>query len=259
MLGWSMNLFRVRGIQLSVHASFFLLLAYAAWEGWAGAGGLGSAWMLSGVLAMFVCVTLHEFGHIAAAAHFGIRTSRVLLLPIGGMAEMESIPRRPREEIIIALAGPAVNYALIGLLMIFVRFPADWDPGYFSLTFAELGRQLVLGNLVMGVFNLLPAFPMDGGRVLRALLAVKFSYLQATRIAAHAGKVVAIATAAYLILKWDNYLAAVLFAFIIYAGERELRAVERREREAAHWREMEARFSQPVPSTPPEDEPPSII
>jgi len=95
--------------------------------------------------------------------------------------------------------------------------------------------------------------------VLRALLAVKFSYLQATRIAAHAGKVVAIATAAYLILKWDNYLAAVLFAFIIYAGERELRAVERREREAAHWREMEARFSQPVPSTPPEDEPPSII
>ncbi|HEY8933301.1 MAG TPA: site-2 protease family protein [Rariglobus sp.] len=258
MLGWSMNLFRVRGIQLSVHASFFLLLAYAAWEGANGAGWLGAAWVLTGLLAMFACVTLHEFGHIAAAAFFGIRTSRVLLLPIGGMAEMESIPRRPRDEIIIALAGPAVNYAIIGLLMICVRFPADWDPDYSSLTFAELGRQLVLGNLIMGVFNLLPAFPMDGGRVLRALLAIKFPYLQATRIAAHTGKVVAIATAAYLVLKWDNYLAAVLFGFIIYAGQRELRAVERREREAAHWREIEARFFQPVPSTS-EDEPPHLI
>lgn len=255
-----MNLFRIRGIQLSVHASFFLLLAYAAWEGWAAAGWLGAAWMSAGLLAMFACVTLHEFGHIAAAAFFGIRTARVLLLPIGGMAEMESIPRRPREEIIIALAGPAVNYAIIGLLMIFVRFPENWDPGYFSLTVAELGRQLVLGNLVMGVFNLLPAFPMDGGRVLRAVLALKFSYLQATRIAAHAGKAVALATAAYLILKWNNYLAAVLFGFIIYAGQRELRAVERREREAAHWREIEARFFAPPSAPPPaEDGPPRII
>ena len=253
-----MNLFRVRGIQLSVHASFFLLLAYVAWEGWAAAGALGAAWSLAYMLALFACVTLHELGHATAANRFGVRVSRILLLPIGGMAEMDSIPRRSREEIIIALAGPAVNYLIIGLLMIFVRFPADWDPGYFALNFAELGRHLVLVNLVMGVFNLLPAFPMDGGRVFRALLALRISYLRATQIAVGVGKVLALVGAACLIYK-GQYLGGVLFAFIIYAGERELRSVERLEREAAHWREIEARFFRPVPATPPEDEPPRLI
>ena len=107
MLGWSMNLFRIRGIQLSVHASFALLLAYVGWEGWTAAGWHGAVWTLAYVLALFACVTLHELGHAVAARRFGVRVPRILLLPIGGMAEMDTIPRRPREEIIIALAGPA--------------------------------------------------------------------------------------------------------------------------------------------------------
>lgn len=257
MLGWSMNLFRIRGIQLSVHASFLLLLAYVAWEGWTAAAWRGAAWMLLGTIGMFVCVTLHEFGHIVAARYFGVRVSRILLLPIGGMAEMESIPRRPYQEVIIALAGPAVNYAIIVVLLIFVRFPNGWNLPYFELNATGLGRYLVLGNLIMGVFNLLPAFPMDGGRVFRALLATKTSYLHATQIAAGVGKVVALAGAAFLIYH-AHYLGGALFAFIIVAGEIELRAVVRAERSDAHWHSIKARF---FPSTrvPPSDEPPPRI
>lgn len=257
MLEWSMNLFRVRGIQLSMHASFPLLVAYAAWEGWNSAAWLGAAWTVAYVLALFVCVTLHELGHAAAARRFGVRVPRIMLLPIGGMAEMESIPRRPREEIIVALAGPAVNYALIAVLMVFVRFPAGWRPGYVELTTADFLRHLVVVNVVMGVFNLLPAFPMDGGRVFRALLATRLPYLRATRIAVGVGKVVALAGAGYLACN-RHFLGAALFAFIIFAGERELRAVERRELDAAHWRKTLARLMAP---RPPDDfgPPPRII
>jgi Zn-dependent protease len=256
MLGWSMNLFRIRGIQLSIHASFVFLLAYVAWQGWTEAAWTGAAWSVGCILALFVCVTLHELGHAVAARRFGVRVPRILLLPIGGMAEMDSMPRRPREEIIIALAGPAVNYAIIGVLMLFVRFPEGVNWLYIELTPEGFGRYLVVVNLIMGVFNLLPAFPMDGGRVFRALLAMRFSYLRATQVAVAVGKVVAIAGATYLIAT-ENYLGGVLFAFIIFAGERELRSVVRLEREAAHWREIQARFVRPEP--PPADVPPRII
>jgi len=256
MLGWSMNLFRIRGIQLSIHASFLPLLAYVAWGGWTTAAWFGAAWSVGCIIALFVCVTLHELGHAVAAQHFGVRVPRILLLPIGGMAEMESIPRRPREEIIIALAGPAVNYAILGVLLIFVRFPQGLDWGYIELSAEGFGRYLVLVNLIMGVFNLLPAFPMDGGRVFRALLAMRFSYLRATQVAASVGKVVAVAGATYLIYT-GNYLGGVLFAFIIFAGERELRSVVRHEREVAHWREIQARLIHS--GTPPADVPPRII
>ncbi len=257
MLRWSMNLFRIRGIQLSVHVSFFLLLAYVAWEGWTAAAWWGAAWSLSLILTLFACVTLHELGHAAAARRFGVRVPRILLLPIGGMAEMESIPRRPREEIIIALAGPAVNYVIVGLLMTVVRFPTNWDPRYVELTFAELGRHLVIVNLVMGVFNLIPAFPMDGGRVFRALLAMKLPYLRATQIAVGAGKVVALAGATYLVFN-GHYLGLLLFLFIIFAGETELRSVTRMEQAAEHWRTFQARSQAPIDLTPPDDTPPQM-
>ncbi len=247
-----MNLFRICGIQLSVHVSFLLLLAYVAWEGWTAAAWQGAVWTLTYMLALFACVTLHELGHAFAARRFGVQVPRILLLPIGGMAEMDSIPRKPREEIIIALAGPAVNYVIIAVLMIFVRFPAGWNPMYFSLTTAELMRHLVLVNLVMGVFNLLPAFPMDGGRVFRALLAMRMPYLKATQTAVGVGKIIAMAGAAYLLYK-GIYLGALLFAFIIFAGSRELQSVIRTEQAAEHWRQFQARLAPPLeaPSTEP--------
>lgn len=258
MLSWSMNLFRIRGIQLSVHVSFILLLAYVAWEGWRSASWPGAIWSVATLLTVFICVTLHELGHAAAARCFGVRVPRILLLPIGGMAEMESIPRRPREEIIIALAGPAVNYLIIGLLMIVVRFPENWMPLEFSFSFMELGRHLILVNLIMGVFNLLPAFPMDGGRVFRALLAMKLTYLRATHIAVGVGKVVALAGATYLIYH-DQYMGGVLFLFIIYAGETELKSVVRLERAAQHWRDLQAHAFPPPPLRPDDNKPRGIF
>lgn len=252
MLGWSIKLFRIRGIQLSVHASFLLLLGYVAWVGWSAAGWLGMGWMTSYIGLLFTCVVLHELGHSFMARRFGVHVPRILLLPIGGMAQFDSLPRRPSSEILIALAGPAVNFVLAAALMTFVRYPADWDPLEFPLTIAELGRHLVVLNLVMGCFNLAPVFPMDGGRVLRALLACRLPYLRATLIAASIGKVLAVAGALVLGFVLDNWLGAALFVFVFAAGEIEYRGVRRRELEAEHLRRVMEEFRRRRADLPPE-------
>jgi Zn-dependent protease len=257
MLGWSMNLFRVRGIQLAVHYSFFLLLAYVAWDGWLTAGWPGALFRVALVLAFFVCVVLHELGHCFVARRNGIRVPRILLMPIGGMAEFESIPRQPRTEIAIALAGPAVNFALVALLWWFVDFSGETEAtAALPVTVGDFVNQLFLANLVMGTFNLLPVFPMDGGRVLRALLAMRLPYLRATFLAASIGKVLALLLAIGAL--WlDAYLLAVLFLFIFVVGEAEYRAVKRAETEAAHWRDFWARAN--LPPAPPAAEPPVLL
>ena len=119
-------MFRIRGIQLSLHGSFLLLLAYVAWEGWWLDGWPGLLWSVAFIVVLFTCVILHELGHCFMARRFGVHVPRILLLPIGGMAEFDSIPLQPRSEILIALAGPAVNFGLAALALIFVRFPSGW-------------------------------------------------------------------------------------------------------------------------------------
>src|SRR5690349_17023584 len=121
MLGWSINLFRVFGIQLAVHATFLLLLVYWGYNGWMEGGALGMAWSVGLIILFFVCVTLHELGHSLTARRYGVVTPRILLLPIGGMAEMDHIPRKPSAEFLITLAGPAVNFVLAAVL-----FPVIW-------------------------------------------------------------------------------------------------------------------------------------
>jgi Zn-dependent protease len=256
MLGWSMNLFRVRGIQLAVHYSFFLLLAYVAWEGWLAEAWPGALVSVALVVAFFACVVLHELGHCFVARRNGIRVPRILLMPIGGMAEFESIPREPRTEITMALAGPAVNFALVVLLWWFVDFSGDTEATVLPVTVGDFVNQLFLANLVMGTFNLLPVFPMDGGRVLRALLAMRLPYLRATFVAASVGKVLALLLAIGAL--WLNaYLAAVLFLFIFVVGEAEYRALKRAEAEAAHWRDFWARVN--LPPAPPPAEPTASV
>lgn len=251
MLGWSINLFRIRGIQLSLHASFLLLLAYVAWEGWSTDRGSGLVWSVAYMLLLFTCVVLHELGHCFTARRFGVGVPRILLLPIGGMAEFDSIPRRPRSEILIALAGPAVNFLLVILLIAFVRFPPGWNPIEAEPTIAELFRHLVILNLIMGTFNLVPVFPMDGGRVLRALLAIRLPYVRATFYAASVGKVLAVAGAFGMVYLFDNWLGSALFLFIFVAGEMEYRAVRRRDAEEAHWQRILVEFYGHPPGTPP--------
>lgn len=260
-----MNLFRIRGIQLAVHYSFFLLLAYLAYDGWQAEGWEGMGWSVALLLAFFTCIVLHELGHSFTAMRFGIRVPRILLMPIGGMAEFESIPREPSKELLMTIAGPAVNYVIAAILWIAVGVPYGWPFRADYLSNATGFFQVVLTwNLAMGLFNLLPAFPMDGGRILRALLATRLPYLTATRWAATIGKVVAVLGIAAALgapeIGLSNHrlwLPAFLFTFIFGAGEMEYRAIQRREQAEAHWQATLARMYMPPPP-PPAEEPPLL-
>lgn len=254
MLGWSINLFRVRGIQLAVHFSFFLLLAINALDGWAEGEWAGVGWSTAILVTFFVCVVLHELGHSFTALHYGIGVRRILLMPIGGMAEFDSIPRQPRRELLITLAGPAVNFLLAGLL--WLALPAETgtdaaETATTTLTLAEFGLILMRWNLGMGLFNLLPVFPMDGGRILRAVLATRMPYLRATFWAATVGKILSGVGAAVAVF-YEPLLCA-LFLFIFVVGELELRATRRRELDEQHLRavlarlQLQAALAQPPP------------
>lgn len=246
MLGWSINLFRIGGIRLAVHFSFVLLLAVNAFDGYADAGWPGLWWSTALLVAFFVCVVLHELGHCFTAIRFGVHVPRILLLPIGGMAEFDGIPREPRREMLITLAGPAVNFVLAALL--WAALPPEGEAGQTAVpTLLESLHLLLRWNLAMGLFNLLPAFPMDGGRLLRAALATRLPYLRATFWAATCGKIVCalgVGTAVWL----EQPLLAVLFAFIFFVGEMECRAARRREFEDAHWRTVLARHLAAAPN-----------
>src|SRR6185295_18780868 len=141
------------------------------------------------ILSAFGCVVLHEFGHALTARRYGVTTRDITLLPIGGVARLDRFPRRPSQEVAIALAGPAVNVVIAALLYGYMRFSPnlyDWsDPHLLERSFVA---RLFFFNVVVTVFNLIPAFPMDGGRVLRALLAMRLEYVRATRIAANVGQ-----------------------------------------------------------------------
>lgn len=253
MLKGSIRLFRLFGIQLSVHWTFFLLLGYVAWEGWRDALASGQAELpvfgalayVVGLVVFFACVVLHELGHALTARRFGVGVPRILLLPIGGMAEFDSIPRKPSSEFLIALAGPAVNFVIVAVLLgcgvvfpgaqilEFLRFVFSAHQGGVEIDMT-FWQELLTMNLIMGCFNLVPVFPMDGGRVLRALLAMRLEYVRATFIAATLAKVLA-ASAAVLAVTYGRVQPAVLFGFIFFAGEMEYRAVVRREWEVKRW------------------------
>ena len=258
MLGWSINLFRVFGIQLAVHASFFLLLAYYGYDGWRDGGWPGLVWSVGLIVLFFVCVILHELGHSLTARRYGVRTTRILLMPIGGMAEFDHIPRRPSAELLITIAGPAVNFALVLVLL-----PLAWS-GLFGADEVELYSgagllvQLCVANFLMGCFNLVPVFPMDGGRIFRALLAIKLPYLRATWWAVMVGRVLGGGLIIWALYR-ANYLQATLFAFIIFAGNLEYRIALRREEEERHWAEVARRLAAVQAAGEAEPLPPVII
>lgn len=229
MGSWSIRLFRIFGIELELHLTFLLLWSLFAFVGWSESGVSGLLWMSFLLFLVFTCVVLHELGHSLTARHYGIRVPRILLLPIGGMAQFERIPRSPRQEILISLAGPAVNFVLVCLILPFANWPLTRVRG-LPLDGASVIQFLLMVNIVMGLFNLLPIFPMDGGRVLRAFLAMRLPYLKATTIAAGLAKGLALAGAGVAIFKLQNPLLLFLFAFIYFGGDMEYRLVKRREK-----------------------------
>ena len=189
---WALRLGRIAGIEVRIHVTFFLLLA---WLGTAEYRADGMAAALLGVLLVcivFFCVLLHEFGHAFAARRCGIPTRDITLYPIGGVARIERMPENPRQEIFIALAGPAVNAVIAALLWIVLAvFRWFGRPDETGLG-GELALAVMSINVVLLLFNLIPAFPMDGGRVLRALLTIRLGQDRATQIAARAGQTIAI-------------------------------------------------------------------
>ncbi len=199
-------------------------------------------------------VVLHEFGHSFTAMAFGVGVRRILLMPIGGMAEFESIPREPRRELLITLAGPAVNFLIAGILLLFVDLPGGWSLSpEIEDSWAGFLQTMIYFNVWMGLFNLVPAFPMDGGRILRATLASFRPYPRATLLAATVGKILALSAIVFALTVPERpaYLVAFLFCFIVIAGELEYRAVMRAERDEAHWRVTLPRFYvDPLPVEP---------
>src|SRR5262249_28708322 len=183
---------RAFGIDLYIHWTFWLLPAWLALSGVLGTGrdlALG----LAVLAAVFGCVLLHELGHALTARHFGIGTRDITLYPIGGVARLEGMSERPAHELWIALAGPAVNLAIAVLLTSALCIVTLFDPTLVTGSLAGLFLLRLLGvNVTLVLFNLLPAFPMDGGRVLRALLAMGLGHLRATRAAAAVGAVMAV-------------------------------------------------------------------
>jgi Zn-dependent protease/CBS domain-containing protein len=177
-----------------IHATFSLLILYILYGSWTQGHTIAQAAAgVAFVLSIFACVVLHEFGHALTARRFGIRTRDITLLPIGGVARLERMPRDPRQELWVALAGPAVNIGIAALLVLVsaaigIRF--NW--GTFSWSGSNLLTGLMEINLGLALFNLIPAFPMDGGRVLRALLAMRMEYPRATSIAARTGQALAL-------------------------------------------------------------------
>jgi len=192
-MSWSLNMGSVAGTAIRIHVTFLLFLAWIFGVNYFSGGPQVALSSLLFVVLLFLCVLLHEFGHIFTARRFGVRTPDVILLPIGGVARLERIPEKPSEEFLIAIAGPAVN-VVIALLLIAVG-GAKLTAGHLSSTLeaanVSMVDRLAAVNLFLALFNLIPAFPMDGGRVLRALLATRFGYVRATEVAAMIGQGVA--------------------------------------------------------------------
>lgn len=240
-MGWSLRLGSIRGIKIKVHYTFLLILAVVITL----SGGTSIA-DLAALLLLFACVLLHELGHSLVAQAHGIRVRDITLLPIGGVARLEEVPENPWTELKIAIAGPAVNlviFVMLTPLVILVSIPSlSATPGAADALLGFAIRCLMLlwyANFMLMAFNLVPAFPLDGGRVLRAVLAMRMEYLRATEIAAQVGRVFAASlilvglvggglSMVGVITAPGLFWLIVIGAFILLAGTNEVRLVKLR-------------------------------
>ena len=231
-MGWSLTVGRLAGTYIRIHITFLLLLV------WIGAiyyqrGGPEQA--IEGVVfvaLLFLCVLLHELGHVFAAKYFGVNTNDVTLWFFGGIASLERIPEKPSEEFFIAIAGPLVNVVIAAVLI--GIFGAQLDPDNLERLqdpAVSMAAKLAAANIFLVLFNLIPAFPMDGGRVLRSLLALRMSHARATQWAATIGQAFAVLFGVLGIFN-GNFMLVVIAVFVFLAasgeaGYAQLRAVTR--------------------------------
>jgi len=191
-MSWSIRIARIGGTDVKIHVTFLLLLAWIGFVYYRVGGSEAALRGILYILLLFLCVLLHEFGHVFAARRYGIRTPDITLLPIGGVARMERMPDKPGQELVVALAGPAVNVVIAGILFLILgHISSPTDVARIEDPRADMLSQLASVNVMLVLFNLIPAFPMDGGRVLRSLLAMRLNYARATQIAATIGQGIA--------------------------------------------------------------------
>lgn len=216
---WSIPIGRFYGTTVRLHVTFLLFLV---WIGAAYGMQSGMQAAIEGVLlilAVFACVVLHEFGHVLVARRYGVRTPDITLLPIGGVARMTHIPEQPTQELVIALAGPAVNLVIAAILFGVTRTVPHLSGVDFQDPGVGLIPRLSSINLFLAVFNLIPAFPMDGGRVLRALLGYRMGYARATQLAASVGQGIAFLFGFLGLMGNPMLLFIALFVYLGAAGE----------------------------------------
>ena len=217
---WSFAIGTVKGTIVRIHFTFLLFLAWIVLA--ANAAGGARAALSAGLffILLFASVLLHEFGHIFVARRFGVRTPTVTLLPIGGVAQMERIPEQPRQELAISLAGPAVNLVIGGAIVLAL----GGLPSHPNMELTNLGQafwtHLAFANLGLALFNLLPAFPMDGGRALRALLSARLGYARGTKAAAATGQILAVLLGLAGILS-GNLILTLIAVFVYFAAGAE--------------------------------------
>jgi Zn-dependent protease/predicted transcriptional regulator len=218
---WSWKIGQFAGIGVYIHTTFLLLL------GWIAVSYLLQGYTLLAVLssigfmlALFACVVLHEFGHALTAKRFGIKTRDITLLPIGGVARLERIPDNPVHELWVALAGPAVNVVIGAALLVWLVLSRTLQPlGALSVTGGPFLERLLMVNVLLVGFNMIPAFPMDGGRVLRALLAMRMEYTRATQVAAGIGQGLAFVLGFIGLFANPTLIATAFFVWIGAAQE----------------------------------------
>ena len=223
---WSWKVGEVAGISVYVHATFWLLILFILFVNWTHGHSLGTAlYGAAFVLVIFGCITLHELGHALTARRFGVQTRDITLLPIGGLARLERMPENPIHELWVALAGPAVNVIIAALLYLALMSAGTglnveqfhWFGGHFL-------NKLMIVNLWLVAFNMIPAFPMDGGRVLRALLATRMDFSRATRAASRVGQGIA-CLFALVGLFTDPFL--IFIALFVWTGAQQEAAMPR--------------------------------
>ena len=227
-MGWSLKLGRIFGIDIKMHFTFLFILV---WGAFAYSGNAGPLYGVVVTLALFSLVLLHELGHSVAALAYGIPVKDIVLLPIGGVARLERMPEKPIQELVVALAGPLVNVVLAASLFPVVLGLGAWHGSLLSLNQAgPLGLLsfLLMANISLAVFNMIPAFPLDGGRVLRAILGFFTSYEQATKTAVQIGRLMALGLGLVGIFYLNSISLALIAFFIFIVGGQEGQAVAAR-------------------------------
>ncbi len=231
-MGGSLSLGKFFGIRLQIHWTFILIIAWAVYVGWS-QGGTTSAvlWTIALVLAIFACVVLHEFGHALTARRYGIPTRKITLLPIGGVASLERMPEDPKEELLVAVMGPVVNVVIAFILYFFIQNqldifqqPEQAREFFQTVTAENFLIYLWSTNILLVLFNAIPAFPMDGGRVLRALLSFKMDRVKATQIASSLGQFIAVA---FFFLGFAyNPILIFIALFVFFGASSEYRMIQ---------------------------------